>query len=218
MRRHAYYPVFLDLQGRRCVVIGGGHIAQRKVTTLLSYGARVTVISPAVTPRLAAYAKQSKIRHVRRRLCPSDLQGAWLIYAATDEQTINQLVARVGLRRRIFTNVVDQPHLCSFIAPAIMQRGAVTVAISTGGASPVMAKRIRNTVARAIQREDVAMVQLLASLRPLAKARLQQPSERKRYFEQLVKGKTYTLVRSGSLRAARRTARELLERSADSKA
>ncbi len=216
MRRYAYYPVFLDLQGRRCVVIGGGHIAQRKVTTLLSCGAHVTVISPAVTPRLAAYAKQSKIRHVQRRLRSNDLQGAWLIYAATDEQTINQLVARAGLRRRIFTNVVDQPDLCSFITPAIMQRGAVTVAISTGGASPVMAKKIRNTVARAIRREDVAMVQLLASLRPLTKAQLQQPQARKRYFERLIAGKTYALVRAGLLKPARREARELLQQRASS--
>jgi len=140
---HAYYPMFADLTGRLCVVIGGGLVAQRKVTTLLRYGARVTVISPTVTRRLGAYARQGRVRHLARRVCPTDLRGAWLVYAATDDPRTNQLVSRTAQRLRIFANVVDHAPLCSFIAPAIFRRGALTVAVSTGGASPSLAKKLR---------------------------------------------------------------------------
>src|SRR6185295_9813781 len=122
----SYYPVFADLAGRRCVVIGGGLIAQRKVTTLLSYGADVTVISPAVTSRLSRYANARKIRLVARRFRSGDLRNAWLVYAATDDAGINQAVYRESRRNRVFANVVDQTPLCTFIAPAIVRRSGVT--------------------------------------------------------------------------------------------
>ena len=211
-RRPGYYPVFADLAGRRCLVVGGGPIAQRKTTTLLSYGADVTVISPTATSRLRAYATQRRIRYVPRRFRPADLRGAWLVYASTSDQQINQLVYRSATARRIFTNVVDQTPLCSFIATAILRRGPLTVAVSTGGASPSLAKKVRSDVGRMLGAEYVPMLGLLAGLRNIAKQKLPKYQDRKVYFDQLVHGSVFDLVRTGKREAARRTALDLLDR------
>jgi siroheme synthase-like protein len=207
----AYYPLFADLRGRRCVVIGGGLVAQRKVTTLLRFGAKVTVVSPAATQRLRRYAKQGTIRYVPRRFKACDLDEAWLVYAATDDEAVNQRVFQTASRQRIFTNVVDQPPLCSFIAPAIMKRGELVIAISTGGASPTVAKRLRREFERTIGAEYAELLQLLKSLRPIAKRKLPSYHDRKRYFDRLIQGRTFAFVRRGKTTAARRTALALLE-------
>lgn len=213
MGHDAYYPMFADLNGRRCIVIGGGVIAQRKVTTLLGYGAAVTVVSPEVTKRLSTYAKAGKIRHIARRFQPADVREAWLVYAATDDQAINQLVFRTASARRIFTNVVDQKPLCSFITPAIARRGPVTVAVSTGGASPSLAKQIRDEFQRIAEHGYLPMARLLKSLRGLAKRVLPKYQDRKIYFDQLVKGSTFELVRRGRIAEAKRDALKLLAQS-----
>lgn len=211
-RRKSYYPIFADLTGRRCVVIGGGLIAQRKVTTLLDYGAQITVVSPTVTKRLAAYARQGTVRYVARRFRPSDLNGAWLVYASTDEPRINEQVYRTATAKRIFTNVVDQKPLCSFIAPAIFRRGALSVAVSTGGASPSLAKKIRSDLARRIGSDYVPMLRLLAGLRSVAKRKLPSYRDRKVYFDRLVRGRVFRLVQAGKPGAATREAHALLNR------
>jgi len=205
-----YYPLFADLGGRRCVVVGGGLIAQRKVATLLGCGAAVTVVSPTVTSRIRRVASQGKIRYVARRFQPADLRGAWLAIAATDDQAVNAAVFRAAERARIFTNVVDQKPLCSFIAPSIMKRGDLVVAISTGGASPTVAKRLRRDVERTIGDDYAKLLRLLNSLRPAAKRRLPSYNDRKRYFDQLVRGTVFRLVRDGRVREARRKALSLL--------
>ena len=209
----AYYPMFADLEGRRCVVIGGGVVAQRKVTMLLRCGARVTVVSPDITNRLSAYAKQGRIQHISRRARPTDVRGAWLVYAATDDQRINEQVYRTATQLRIFTNVVDQKPLCSFIAPAIFTRGSLTIAVSTGGASPSLSKTIRDELAQRVGTEYVPLLRLLGALRPIAKRRLPEYRDRKRYFDQLVKGRVVDLIRAGKRREARAEALSLLARS-----
>ena len=215
MRPEPYYPLFADLLGRRCVVIGGGLIAQRKVTTLLGYGARITVVSPAATSRLRVYARQGKIRLVRRRFKACDLDGAWLAYAATNDPATNTLVFRAAQRHRIFTNVVDQPPLCSFIAPAIFTRGPMTVAVSTGGASPSLAKQARDEMARVVGAHYAPMLRLLGSLREAAKRALPSYGDRKKYFDRVVRGRVFRLVRARKPGQARREALALLERRAE---
>jgi siroheme synthase-like protein len=188
------------------VVVGGGLIAQRKVTTLLGCGARVTVVSPALTARLRSLARQGRIRHAARRFKAPDVGGAWLAFAATDDQAINVAVFRSASRERIFTNVVDQQPLCSFIAPAIARRGEVVIAVSTGGGSPALAKRVRRDVEELIGEDYAQMLRLLRSLRAAAKRRLPTYQDRKRYFDGLVGGRVFELVNSGRLPAARREA------------
>ena len=214
MTSKVYYPLFADLNGRHCVVVGGGAVAQRKVTTLLRYGADITLISPTATPRLRAYASAGKIRFTARTFRPSDLHGAWLVYASTDDQRINELVYRTATRRRIFTNVVDQKPLCSFIAPSIFRRGPLSIAVSTGGASPSIAKHVRRELERTIGAEYVPMLQLLRSLRGVAKQRLPHYHDRKRYFEQVVNGRVFALTRAGRHDQAKQAAFTLLERHA----
>lgn len=208
----AYYPLFADLQRRQCLVIGGGLVAQRKVAALLQAKARVTVVSPMATPRILGYAHRGRIRHVARTFRPADLHGAWLVCAATDDRVVNEAVFKAATRRRIFANVVDQPRLCSFIAPAIARRGSLTIAVSTGGASPTMARRLRDEVDRRLGPEYARLLRLLGGLRDVAKRRLPRYEDRKRYFDDLAQGRVFRLVQSGKTVAARRQALALLGR------
>ena len=212
MAPKAYYPLFADLHGRPCLVVGGGLVAQRKITTLLRYGARVTVVSPTVTRRVAAYARGGTVRHLARRFRPADLRDAWLVYAATDDPGVNRQVYQAARRRRVFANVVDQTPLCSFIAPAIARRGPLTVAVSTSGASPSLAKKLRTELAGRLGAEYGAVLRLLSGLRGIAKKKLPSYRDRKRYFERLVSGRVYALTRLGRSGQARREALALLDR------
>jgi precorrin-2 dehydrogenase/sirohydrochlorin ferrochelatase len=139
----AYYPVFLNLQGRACIVVGGGIIAERKVRYLLECGGKVTVVSPAVTAEVEALAQQGLLVWEPRRYREGDLSGAFLGVAGTDDTSVNQEVAAEANREKVLLNVVDVPELCDFIAPAVVERGPVTVAISTSGTSPALARRLR---------------------------------------------------------------------------
>lgn len=204
--KHSYYPMFADLAARRCVVIGGGAIAQGKIMTLLDYGAAVTVISPEATRKILSYAKQGRIRYAKREFRPGDLRGAWLAFAATDNQRINELVFKTAERLRIFTNVIDQKPLCSFIVPSIVKRGDVVIGISTGGASPAVAKHLRKELAARVGPDYARMTRLLGSLRARAKSRLPDYQSRKRYFDGLIAGKVFQLVRAGRVAEARREA------------
>ena len=208
----AYYPIFADLTGRRCVVIGGGPIAQRKVTTLLSYGARVILVSPTVTPHLRALARRGRMTHRARTFRPTDLAGAWLVYAATDDEQVNRRVEHAARRARVFANLVDQTARCTFIAPSIFRRGQVTIAVSTGGASPSLAKHLRRDVARTVGEDYARMLRLLSRLRGIAKQQLLAYHDRRRYFDQLITGETFRLIRVGKTRHAQRAAMQLLGR------
>jgi precorrin-2 dehydrogenase/sirohydrochlorin ferrochelatase len=138
-----YYPILVELAGRRSVVIGGGPVAERKVEGLLAAGARVTVISPALGPRLEALARQGRIRHLGRRYRPGDLEGYQLAFLATDDKEVSAAAAREGRERAVWVNAADDPARCDFILPSVLRRGELVVAVSTGGASPALARLVR---------------------------------------------------------------------------
>jgi precorrin-2 dehydrogenase / sirohydrochlorin ferrochelatase len=138
-----YYPVLLDLAGRRCVMVGGGIIAGRRVDGLLTAGARVTVISPRLTRTLAALAAEGRIDHEAREYRDGDLDGADLAFVATDAGEVNAAVARDARARGVWINAADDPARCTFILPALVRRGDLTVAVATGGSSPALARAIR---------------------------------------------------------------------------
>ena len=138
-----YYPVLLDLAGRRCVMVGGGIIAGRRVDGLLTAGARVTVISPRLTRTLAALAAEGRIDHEAREYRDGDLDGADLAFVATDASEVNAAVAREARARGVWINAADDPARCTFILPALVRRGDLTVAVATGGSSPALARAIR---------------------------------------------------------------------------
>jgi precorrin-2 dehydrogenase/sirohydrochlorin ferrochelatase len=160
-----YYPAYLELRGHPCVVIGGGEIAERKVTTLLEAGARVTVVSPTLTAGLAALADTHEIVHHPRAYRHGDLAGAWLAYAATGDEAVHAAIAAEAAEARVFLNVVDRPALCSFIVPALVRRDPVAIAVSTGGASPALAKRLARELAGTIGPEWSLAARVLGTLR-----------------------------------------------------
>ncbi|MEK7848331.1 MAG: bifunctional precorrin-2 dehydrogenase/sirohydrochlorin ferrochelatase, partial [Chloroflexota bacterium] len=138
-----YYPVFLQLRGRLCVVVGGGEVAQRKVEALVEAGARVRVISPSLSPRLSQLAASGQVGAEPRPYATGALKGAFLAIAATDDPEANRQVVREARRRRVLLNVVDEPRACSFIMPSVVRRGELVLAISTGGLSPALSRKVR---------------------------------------------------------------------------
>jgi siroheme synthase-like protein len=138
-----HYPVFLDLRGRPCVVIGGGAVAERKVKGLREAGAAVTVVSPTLGPALRALAGSGQIRHIGRAYRPGDLIGCRLAFVATDDGALNAAVAAEGRRRGVWVNAADDAARSDFILPSVLRRGALAVAVGTGGASPALARFIR---------------------------------------------------------------------------
>lgn len=207
-----YYPIFADLRGRECLVVGGGVMAQRKVTGLLRYGAQVTVVSPALGGQLRRYAAAGKIRHVARRFRPTDLRGMWLVIAAINDERMNAFISREAGLRHVFANIVDRQALCSFIAPATARRGPLTIAVSTDGASPTVAKQVRDVMVRTVGSEYPRLARLLKGLRGAAKRRLPEYGDRRRYFDNLTQGRVRSMVRQGRTGAARREALTRLER------
>lgn len=139
----SYYPALLDLEDKLVAVIGGGRVAARKVASLLEVGARVRLVSPRLAPETQAQTSDPGLELRQREFHPNDLDGACLVICATDIESLNRSVAAEAEKRGLFVNVVDVPPLCSFIVPAVVRRGELTVAVSTGGASPAAARRLR---------------------------------------------------------------------------
>lgn len=161
-----YLPILVDLADRRCVVVGGGVVAARKVETLLGAGACVTVIAEHLCDRLAELAAgESRVRVERRGYAPGDLAGAALAYAATSDPEVQERIARDARAADVWLNAVDEPERCSFVMPAILSRGPLLVAVATGGASPALARRIRDDIARLLGPEYVSALEHLGRLR-----------------------------------------------------
>lgn len=139
----SYYPAYLDVRDRHCVVFGGGAVAEGKITQLRDAGANVTVVSPEVTPKIQEAAGQGRVNWLERKYQAGDVQGAFLVIATTNARAVNEAIFQEAEDAGILINVADVPAQCSFIAPSIVSRGAVTVAISTGGASPALARKFR---------------------------------------------------------------------------
>jgi siroheme synthase-like protein len=181
-RDKRYYMICVDLEARECLVVGGGHVALEKVRGLLDCGARVTVVAPEILPELLGLP----IRCVQRAYRAEDLAGRFLAVAATDDTELNRRVFADAEARGLLCNVVDVPELCSFILPAVLRRDPLAIAVSTGGASPALAKRLRDDIGRVVGEEHAALARRLAALRPWAKERFATYDERRDFFDELV--------------------------------
>lgn len=165
MSEAAYYPVALDLRGRPCLVVGGGAIAEAKVRALVAAGARVTVVSPGLTEGLAALVAAGEVRHGRRPYRAGDVAGYALAFTATDDRAVTRRVADDARRHRVWVNAADDPAFCDFILPAVVRRGRLTVAVSTGGASPALASWIRRGLEARFGEVYAGLVEVVAAVR-----------------------------------------------------
>jgi siroheme synthase-like protein len=205
------YPIYLvGMDRRRAVVVGGGPVAERKVNDLLEAGAQVTLVSPALTPALHALSQAGCIETLRRPYRPGDLAGAFLVVAATDDPQVNQQVWREAEERACLVNVADDPAHCNFIAPAVIRRGDLTVAVSTGGSSPALARRLRERLEQLIGPEYGELARLLAELRPEIRRRYPEPAARRRAVFRLVDSGLLEIIREHGPDQARARAHELL--------
>jgi precorrin-2 dehydrogenase len=184
-----FYIACLRLSGRRCVVVGGGEVALEKVEGLLACDGDVCLIAPEARPELRELAREGSIRWERRAYAGrADLEGVFMAIAATDETEVNIAVYDDAERRAMLVNVVDVPPLCNFILPAIVRSGPVAIAISTAGASPALAKRMKREIAAAFGPEYAQLAVLLNDARGWAKATLATYRDRKEFFESIVGG------------------------------
>jgi siroheme synthase-like protein len=194
----SYYPMFVDLQGKRCLVVGGGDIATRKVQGLLDADARVVVVSPTLCQTLATLAAQGIIAHQPRPFRADDVLGCTLVISATDQSEVNMAVSKAARAHDVWVNVVDTPESCDFIAPAIVRRGALQIAISTGGHSPTLAKRIRMQLEEVYGPEYGKLLEKLGRERERIRQLIRDPDLRKAYYERLVDAALAKLGRTAS--------------------
>lgn len=160
-----FYPVFLELTGRPCVVVGGGTVAERRVEGLLEAGAAVTVVSPEVTPALAALVAAGRIRHVARAYRRGDLAGAELAFTAVDDPLVSPAVAAEAREGAVRLNAADDPAHCDFYLPGLVRRGVLTVAVGSGGASPALTRALREHLDSALGHEWQLLGELAAGAR-----------------------------------------------------
>jgi|SRR5579859_3178763 len=212
------YVACLRLSGRRCVVVGGGDVGLEKVEGLLACDANVTLIAPSADDALREYAREGSIEWLARPYAgAADLEGAFLAIAATDDTDVNIAVFEDAERRAMLVNVVDVPPLCNFILPAIVRNGPLAIAISTAGASPALAKRMKREIREQFGEPYAALALLLNDARGWAKATLATYQERKEFFEEIVGGDPDPIA---LLQApdGERAVRELIERAKASRA
>ncbi len=183
-----FYIACLKLTGRRCVVVGGGEIGLEKIEGLLACDGRVVLISPDALPQLQELAAEGSIEWIRREYETGDLEGTFIAIAATDDTDINIRVYDDAEKRAMLVNVVDVPPLCNFILPAILRTGPLAIAISTAGASPDLAKRIKSQIAEEYGEPYARLAVLLNEVRGWAKGTLPTYQDRKAFFEGIVNG------------------------------
>ena len=183
-----FLPIFMNVQGENCLVIGGGNIASRKVYMLIRAGAKVTVISPELCQDLTIRKNDGEITHIERAFEDGDIMNCKVVIAATNDNTVNSHVSELAKSKSIPVNVVDAPHLCSFIVPSIIDRNPVQIAISTGGASPVLARLLRSRLETFIPSSYGRLATLLESFREKVKAKFSNTDDIRTFWEQIVEG------------------------------
>lgn len=211
-----YFPAFFDLSAQKVLVVGGGEVALRKIALLERCGAKITVVAREVLPEIRERAAAGKIRALIREFVPPDLDGARLVIVATSRRAVNRWIASLSEARAIPVNVVDDREASRFIVPALIDRDPVLVAISTGGTSPVLARRLRERLEALIPNRLGELALWLQSLRRAARSRLRDIGARRRYFEHLVDGAAARRYVAGDTHGAAGLAQQLLTQSSQS--
>lgn len=181
----ALFPMFLKLSGRKCIVVGGGRIAEEKITSLLNAEAEVTVIAPSISIAVRQLASLSGVAVMEREFVPEDLGGAFLVVAATSKSQVNRAVYEEAQRRGVLCNAVDDPENCDFYFPAVAQRGALQIAISTAGESPALAQRLRAEIEEELDSATGDWLALLGEIRREVLATVPPGEERRQLLHKL---------------------------------
>lgn len=181
------FPMFVKLSGRECLVVGGGRVAEPKIESLLACGAVVRVVAPSVTPAIAGWWREDRLAWRPHGFHPSDLDGKFLVVAATSCAEVNEAVFRHAQAGGVLCNAVDEPERCDFYYPAIVRRGDLQIAISTAGASPALASRLREELETLIGPEYARVVERLGSARKRLFARPMDPARRRRILHRLAR-------------------------------
>ncbi len=205
-----YLPIFVDVKSRPCLVVGGGEVAARKVQLLLRAGAAVEVVSPELGATMSIFHEKGEIKWIEESFQPTHVGNHILLYAATDQNEINQQVSDLARERNIPVNVVDTPELCTFITPSIIDRSPVVAAISTGGASPVLARLIRSRLESMIPSAYGKLATLAASFRGKVKEKI-QPKQRRLFWEKAFQGPIAEMMFSGREKEAEHALDEMVE-------
>lgn len=209
-----FLPIFLKLDAQRCLVVGGGHVALRKVSLLLRAGAHIRLVAPKISDELRSLLHGQCHQILERPFEDADIEEVKLIIAATDDNALNQRVYELGSQRHVPVNVVDTPELCDFIFPSIVDRSPVVVAVSSGGNSPVLARLLRARLETLIPSAYGTLASLLGDFRSKAKLRIRNMSQRMRFWETIVNGPVAELHMSGQGERARQLLEEKLEQAA----
>ena len=191
----AYYPVYLDVKGRHCLVVGGGRVGTRKVKGLLQSGAKVTVVSLEVTRTIATWAADKKIRLFERTYRSDDLDGHFMVIGATDNEPLNRKIYADAEQRHMLCNIADWLPGCNFILPAVIRRGDLAIAISTAGKSPAFARFLRLKLEKEYGMEYARLLDLMGVIRQKLLAQAHAPEEHKPLFEALIDGGLLDLIR-----------------------
>ncbi|WP_165171712.1 bifunctional precorrin-2 dehydrogenase/sirohydrochlorin ferrochelatase [Adlercreutzia sp. ZJ242] len=195
------YPVMLVLEGKRALVVGGGAVAQRKVEGLLACDAQVRVVAPEVTDGLRALAEGGACAWCARAFEEADLAAADIVFAATDDEQVNRRVFEEAARAHLMVNVADRPELCTFFLPSVMRKGRLSVSVSTEGASPLLARRLRERIEERLSDAYAPYVDLLASRRDVINATVAEQA-RMGFWEKATDGRALALVEAGDLAGA----------------
>jgi precorrin-2 dehydrogenase / sirohydrochlorin ferrochelatase len=197
-----YFPVYLELRERPCVVIGGGAVAERKTLSLLEAGADVTIVSPTLTQKLQELSIAGKINHLQKSYDEKDLSGEFLVIAATNSPEINRRVAQEGKKRHLLVNVAVPPEESSFIVPSVVERGELLIAISTSGASPALSRKIRQELEEKYGPEYELYLNKLSAIRKRIIEEIADANKRKQVLQAIVDSDVLDLLKQGKTHEA----------------
>jgi len=205
------YPIFLEVAGARCVVVGAGPVAQRKAQALVAAGASVTVLAPQATAQIQELAASGRLEWIAEPYQAGHLDGARLVFAATDDAGLNKQIAADAHSRGALVNVAEPPEAGDFQVPASIKRGDICVAISTGGASPALARKLRETLESVIGEEYGTLARWLGEMRPGIERQVKAQNRRQQVYEAILDADVMALLRDGKAEQARQRCAEILK-------
>ncbi|MBO8159510.1 bifunctional precorrin-2 dehydrogenase/sirohydrochlorin ferrochelatase [Thermosyntropha sp.] len=204
------FPVFVNLEGKNCLIVGGGKVAERKAANLFEYGAAITVVSPEVTENLKKWAEDGLIALHLRKFEIKDLNGIFMVFAATNDNNLNYEIAGLCREQGILINAVDDPPNCDFYVPSIVRRNSLAIAISTEGKSPLFAKKLRKELEEIIPSGYGWYVDLLGELRKEIKSKVADISEREEIFNKLIDDDILNWLKAGEYKKVRERVEECI--------